>query len=195
MYRLSRLRLFVAAALTLASLSLTGCDAFESQRSDKGQLVASAQTWFEANAPKPGTGKNGADEINVFYPNWEAGAVVEASTGERAVVTTLWRKTEVTYSRDLYFLRVLAVVLDASGDVTKGRIVEFASPDSIGREEGPSLVKRWLEHQLAGRLLWVAEYDVEHTFVQGMRYAEGKPPTPFTERGRTVLSEPVSRSW
>ncbi len=105
--------------------------------------------------------------------------------GSKAVVTTLWRDYPVTYDSTLYFLRVLAVVLDSKkGDVASGHILEFASPARIAPEDGPHLVEQWLSGTLDERPILVLERSATHAFERGFLYRPGTPPVALTVEAR-----------
>ena len=194
-------------ALLTAGLALTlaACDSSAplERRANDGALVQTARSWFDQNTAP--LGKTGADEaLRQFFPDWAGGAVVEGPSGERAVVTRLWSNATATYDSTLYFLRVLAVVVNDSGAVTKGRIVEFASPDSIGEGDGPSLVRSWLRGDYGTRTVFVAEHTAGYEFVEGAGYGPNRAPVPLrvtTERcevdgaGKTMATTMWCKPW
>ena len=206
---MSTRRPLLAGTLALAALALTltACDTSTplEHRADDGALVQTARSWFDQNTTA--LAKTGSDDersLREFFPDWANGAVVEGPSGEHAVVTRLRRNVPATYDSTLYFLRVLAVVVNDSGAVTKGRIVEFASPDSIGEGDGPALVRSWLRSDYGSRTVFVAEHTAGYEFVEGAAYGPNKAPVPLrvtTERcaveaaGKTMATEMACSGW
>ncbi len=174
----SRLALVLAACFLF---TLAACDTFThdetAQQSASTELVTAAQKWFDTQTAS--LGKSGDDALRRFYPDWDKGTLVTTDDGQRALVTTVWRDAQVRYDARVYFLRVLAVVLDADGSVTHGHIVEFVSPDSIAHDAGPSLVRHWLADAAYAQPMKVATRSVTHAFERGAFYAPGADPVAF----------------
>ena len=92
-------------------------------------------------------------------------------------MTTLWRDYPVTYDSTLYFLRVLAVVLDGKkGSVASGHILEFASPARIAPNDGSRLVAQWLSNVLNENPMWVVERGVTNEVEQARLFVPGRAP-------------------
>ena len=177
------LRLGALLACGLA-LTLAACDTSTpvEQQADDGTLVQTARSWFDANTAA--LGKTGTDDeaLRRFFPDWAGGAVVEGPGGDRAVVTRLWRDATVRYDSSLYFLRVLAVVVNDSGAVTRGRIVEFVSGDSLGDADGPALVRSWMGGGFGARRVGVAEHTAGYEFVRARYFTPERPPLDLVPR-------------
>ena len=191
----SSIQFFALLSALVFAFVISGCDAL-TETGDHEALVARAVAWHKAALSEPrAPGKSDpapdpAALLQRFNPDWEAAAVVSAPGGKHAVFTILGPDARVSFDSTRAIVRTLVIALDATGDVSRGEIVEFVAGDAADLHDVPALVQQYLAGSFADTSILVARYSVRYQPIQAQLHQPGKAPVDLDFRydTRTVDS-------
>ena len=121
-----------------------------------------------------------AEMVRQYPPEWDQAVVWPNGSGGFYAATILGPdKPATSFSHDsIAVVRTLVADLDAQGEVTGGRLVEFASPDPLDPSSLADYVKQWLGDDFGNTKVLAAEYTIGYAAQQAILHLPEDAPSP-----------------